>query len=285
MSGSLSLLDTIPLHDLSVPINPNVPGPARLGLSVQDGRVGDVVVLKHTLFKLTLGREVFLKDTERETHTQQVRSIIYIFTLQFYWLRWERDEMSLTFHCDRVTGASLASHAHTLSHKTNSFQHVLMSMCHMDKMLPSQDTITYHLCLPVTSHNQPDPSPLPQFNSPAVGLQLIHRNTYTHSFALGDTSTPGHPTLLHHTLITAHAVSPAHILPLQRVIPSTPPSFGNLVREQTNLQDWFGALMWQVSWKGLNKEFALSLSTSLIHFPLSRPLSSRCSPCSVYLSP
>lgn len=70
--GSLCLLDTVPLHDLSVPVDADVPGPPRLGLSVQDGRVGDVVVLKHTLLKLTLRREVFLKDTH--THrSDQIR--------------------------------------------------------------------------------------------------------------------------------------------------------------------------------------------------------------------
>lgn len=65
--SSLRLLDTVPFHDLSVSVDTDVPRPARLGLSVQDGRVGDVVVLKHTLLKLTLRREVFLQDTETET--------------------------------------------------------------------------------------------------------------------------------------------------------------------------------------------------------------------------
>lgn len=56
----LRLLDPIPLHDLSVSVDADVPRPTRLGLSVQDGGVGDVVVLEHALLELTLRREVFL---------------------------------------------------------------------------------------------------------------------------------------------------------------------------------------------------------------------------------
>ena len=60
MCGALGLLDPVPLHDLAVPVDADVPGPARLGLSVQYGGVGDVVVLKHTLLELALRRKVFL---------------------------------------------------------------------------------------------------------------------------------------------------------------------------------------------------------------------------------
>lgn len=60
VSSSLCLLDAVPLHDLAVPVDADVPSPPWLGLSVQDGRVGDVVVLKHTLLKLTLRCKVFL---------------------------------------------------------------------------------------------------------------------------------------------------------------------------------------------------------------------------------
>lgn len=67
VSSSLGFLHPVPLHDLSVPVDADVPRPSWLGLSVQDGRVGHVVVLKHTLFELTLRREVFLKYT----HTQK----------------------------------------------------------------------------------------------------------------------------------------------------------------------------------------------------------------------
>ena len=98
--SSLGLLDTVSLHDLSIPVDADVPRPPRLGLSVQDGRVGHIVVLKHTLLKLTLRCEVFLKHTEKEAHTSGQRrrithlerlpyficSIIYIFTPQFHWL-------------------------------------------------------------------------------------------------------------------------------------------------------------------------------------------------------
>lgn len=72
MGGPLGLLDPVALHDLSVPVDADVPGPARLGLPVQDGRVRHVVVLKHTLFELTLWSEVFLKrriEREKETVT------------------------------------------------------------------------------------------------------------------------------------------------------------------------------------------------------------------------
>lgn len=71
VSCSLRLLDPVSLHDLAVPVDADVPSTSRLGLSVQDGRVGDVVVLKYTLLKLALRREVFLQDTH--THTQQIR--------------------------------------------------------------------------------------------------------------------------------------------------------------------------------------------------------------------
>lgn len=60
MCRPLRLLDPIPLHDLSVSVDANVPRPTRLGLSVQDGRVGDVVVLEHAFLELTLRREMFL---------------------------------------------------------------------------------------------------------------------------------------------------------------------------------------------------------------------------------
>ncbi len=105
-----------------------------------------------------------------------------------------------------------------------------------------------------------------------------HTHTHTqshtdmHSSALDNMSTAGHPPpTVSPSLLLPHIPSPSHLPPLLlHFIPSIPPSFGNLVEEQTNLQDWFGALMWQVSRKDLNKEFAislsLSLSFSLIHF-------------------
>ncbi len=63
---SFSLFDPISFHDLSVPVNTNVPGPTRLRLTVQDRGVCDIIVLKHTLLKLALRREMFLK--QRYTH-------------------------------------------------------------------------------------------------------------------------------------------------------------------------------------------------------------------------
>lgn len=108
VSSSLGFLHPVPLHDLSVPVDADVPRPSWLGLSVQDGRVGHVVVLKHTLFELTLRREVFLKYTHTQKRGKQrprqvraasepsaffgahvffffffICSIIYIFTPQF----------------------------------------------------------------------------------------------------------------------------------------------------------------------------------------------------------
>ena len=47
VGGALVLLDAVPLHGLAVAVQTQVPGPARVGLPVQHGGVGDVVVLKH----------------------------------------------------------------------------------------------------------------------------------------------------------------------------------------------------------------------------------------------
>ena len=70
MGGALGLLHAVALHDQPVAVDADVPGAARLRLAVQDRRVGHVVVLKHTLLELTLGREEFLEeDTHTHTHT------------------------------------------------------------------------------------------------------------------------------------------------------------------------------------------------------------------------
>lgn len=60
VSSTLGLLDPVSFHDLSVSVDADVPRSARLRLSVEDGRVGDVVVLEHALLELALGCEVFL---------------------------------------------------------------------------------------------------------------------------------------------------------------------------------------------------------------------------------
>lgn len=76
VSRSLGFLNAVSLHDLPIPVDSEVPRSPRLGLSVQDGRVGDVVVFEHTLFKLTLGSEVFLKDKhiqKKNKHMDQVK--------------------------------------------------------------------------------------------------------------------------------------------------------------------------------------------------------------------
>lgn len=64
VSSTLGLLDPVSLHHLAVPVDADVPRSTRLGLPVQDGRVGDVVVLEDALLELTLRREVFLYDTQ-----------------------------------------------------------------------------------------------------------------------------------------------------------------------------------------------------------------------------
>lgn len=72
MCSTFGLLHPIALHDLSVAVDTDIPGAARLALSVEHGGVRHVVVLKHTLFELTLWSEVFLKrriEREKETVT------------------------------------------------------------------------------------------------------------------------------------------------------------------------------------------------------------------------
>lgn len=54
----LVLLHVVPLHDLPLFVEPQVPRPSRSLLPVQHRGVGDVVVLKNRLLKLALGREM-----------------------------------------------------------------------------------------------------------------------------------------------------------------------------------------------------------------------------------
>lgn len=56
----LVLLHVVPLHDSTLLVQPQVPGPTRGLLSVQHGRVGDVIVLKHRLLELALRGKMFL---------------------------------------------------------------------------------------------------------------------------------------------------------------------------------------------------------------------------------
>lgn len=62
MCGSLGLLHPVALHNLTVTVDADIPGAPGLGLTVQHGRVRNVVVLKHALFKLTLWSEVLLQN-------------------------------------------------------------------------------------------------------------------------------------------------------------------------------------------------------------------------------
>lgn len=59
--GGLVLLDVVPLHDSTLLVESQVPGPTRGLLPVQHGGVGDVVVLKHRLLELTLRGKMFLR--------------------------------------------------------------------------------------------------------------------------------------------------------------------------------------------------------------------------------
>lgn len=65
--SSLGLLYPVALHDLTITVDTDIPGAARLGLAIEHGGVCNVVVLKHALLEPTLRSEVLLKrDTERE---------------------------------------------------------------------------------------------------------------------------------------------------------------------------------------------------------------------------
>lgn len=55
------LLDPVALHGLAFLVEAQEPGPARLFLPVQHGAVDHVVVLKHRLLELALGREQLLE--------------------------------------------------------------------------------------------------------------------------------------------------------------------------------------------------------------------------------
>lgn len=68
MGSSFGLLYPIALHDLAVTVDTDVPGSARLGLTIEHGGVRNVVILKHTLLELTLWGEVLLEiNKERVT--------------------------------------------------------------------------------------------------------------------------------------------------------------------------------------------------------------------------
>ena len=62
----LVLLHVVPLHDLALLVQAEVPAPSRLLLPVDHRRVRHVVVLKHRLLELTLRCKVFLEGGGRE---------------------------------------------------------------------------------------------------------------------------------------------------------------------------------------------------------------------------
>lgn len=69
MCRSFGFLYPVALHDLAITIDTNIPGAARLSLTIEHGRVGHVVVLKDTLLELALRSEVLLKRNIRERFT------------------------------------------------------------------------------------------------------------------------------------------------------------------------------------------------------------------------
>lgn len=75
VGGWLVFLHVIPLHDLALLVKTQVPAPARLLLPVYHRGICHVVVLKHRLLKLAFRREVFLKETERQTLRDVERQI------------------------------------------------------------------------------------------------------------------------------------------------------------------------------------------------------------------
>lgn len=62
----LGLLYPIALHDLTISVDTDIPGAARLGLTIEHGWVRDIVVLKHALFELTLRGEVLLQEKRKQ---------------------------------------------------------------------------------------------------------------------------------------------------------------------------------------------------------------------------
>lgn len=61
MCCRLVLLHVVSLHDSTLLVQPQVPGPTRGLLPVQHGRVGDVIVLKHGFLELALRGKMFLR--------------------------------------------------------------------------------------------------------------------------------------------------------------------------------------------------------------------------------
>lgn len=60
MCSSFGLLYPVALHDLAITVDTDIPATARLGLTIEHGRVCNIVVLKHTLLELALRSEVLL---------------------------------------------------------------------------------------------------------------------------------------------------------------------------------------------------------------------------------
>lgn len=145
--GPFRLFDPVPLHDLSVSVDPDVPGSTRLGLPVQDGRVGDVVVLEHTLLELTLRREVLLEHTHTCIRSGEknnkfevsffISAIIYIFIWQLQGTQLGMGgngaHISLWQGYRSICGCinTLCALTHTQK-RTNKYRHA----CKRDKVVP-----------------------------------------------------------------------------------------------------------------------------------------------------
>ena len=81
----LVLLHVVPLHDLALLVQAQVPAPSRLLLPVDHRRVRHVVVLKHRLLELTLRCKVFLeRGGERERQRERLlHGCRVVFLLKF----------------------------------------------------------------------------------------------------------------------------------------------------------------------------------------------------------
>lgn len=74
--SSFGLLYPVALHDLAITVDTDIPATARLGLTIEHGRVCNIVVLKHALLELTLRSEVLLRRNMQEG--ERVRGIFIL---------------------------------------------------------------------------------------------------------------------------------------------------------------------------------------------------------------
>lgn len=74
MCCRLVLLHVVSLHDSTLLVQPQVPGPTRGLLPVQHGRVGDVIVLKHRFLELALWGKMLLWAQGENVRMNQERT-------------------------------------------------------------------------------------------------------------------------------------------------------------------------------------------------------------------